>query len=84
MAIGLMSQQNLIDGTALGLLGLHWDFRGPVRVGDTIHAVVTPVQKRPTQKPGRGIVALRFEVRNQHGAAIQEGTLTLLMKMKNV
>jgi len=84
MAIGLMSQQNLIDGTALGLLGLHWDFRGPVRVGDTIHAVVTPVQKRPTQKPGCGIVALRFEVKNQHGAAIQEGTLTLLVKMKNV
>jgi acyl dehydratase len=75
---------NLIDGTALGLLGLHRDFRGPVRIGDTIHAVVTPVQKRPTQKPERGIVSLRFEVKNQHGTAIQAGTLTLLMKMKNV
>lgn len=28
MAIGLMAQQNLIDGTAIALLGLHWDFRG--------------------------------------------------------
>jgi acyl dehydratase len=82
MAIGLMAQQNLIDGTALGLLGLQWDFKGPVRIGDTIHAVVTPVEKRPTQKPGRGIIALRFEVKNQHGALIQEGTATLLMKMK--
>jgi acyl dehydratase len=54
MAIGLMAQQNLIDGTALALLGLQWDFKGPVRIGDTIHAVVTPVQKRPTQMPGRG------------------------------
>lgn len=53
-----------------------------MRIGDTIHAVVTPVQKRPTQKPGRGIVALRFEVKNQRGAVIQEGTATLLMKMK--
>ena len=84
MAIGLMAQQNLIDGTALGLLGLHWDFKGPVRIGDTIHAVITPVQKRTTQKPGRGIVSLRFEVKNQHGAVIQEGTATLLMKMKTV
>jgi acyl dehydratase len=54
----------------------------PVRIGDTIHTVVTPVQKRPTQKPGRGVVSLRFEVKNQHGAVIQVGTATLLMKMK--
>jgi acyl dehydratase len=82
MAIGLMAQQNLIDGTALALLGLQWDFKGPVRIGDTIHAVVTPVQKRPTQMPGRGVVSLRFEVKNQHGAVIQVGTAILLMKMK--
>src|SRR3546814_7489942 len=31
MAIGLMSQLNLINGTALGLLNLNWDFRGPIR-----------------------------------------------------
>jgi acyl dehydratase len=82
MAIGLMAQRNLIDGTALALLGLQWDFKGPVRIGDTIHAVVTPVQKRPTQKPGRGVVSLRFEVKNQHSAVVQVGTATLLMKMK--
>jgi acyl dehydratase len=39
--------------TALALLGLQWDFKGPVCIGDTIHAVVTPVQKRPTQKPSK-------------------------------
>ena len=82
MAIGLMSQQNLIDGTALGLLGLKWDFQAPVRIGDTIHAVVMAVEKRPTSKPGRGIVVLKFDVKNQHDAVVQVGTMTLLMKMR--
>jgi hypothetical protein len=46
--------------------------------------VVTPVPKRATQKPGRWVVSLQFEVKNQHGAVIQVGTATLLMKMKTV
>lgn len=82
MAIGLMSQLNLVDGTALGLLGVGWDFQGPVRIGDTIHARVTPVEKRPSQKGGRGIVKLGFEVVNQRGEVVQTGFMTLLMKTK--
>ena len=34
-AIGLMSQLNWIDGTALGLLGVSWEFHAPVKFGDT-------------------------------------------------
>jgi acyl dehydratase len=80
MAIGLMSQLNLIDGTAMALLNLNWDFSGPVRIGDTIHARVTPVAKRPSSKPGRGTVTLRFEVVNQRAETVQIGTITLLVQ----
>jgi acyl dehydratase len=82
MAIGLMSQLNIIDGTALALLGLEWSFKRPVKIGDTIHAVVTPVEKRRANKPGRGVVALRFEVKNQREETVQIGTLTLLVATK--
>jgi len=82
MAIGLMSQLNLIDGTALALLDLAWDFKAPVRIGDTIHARVTPTAAKPTQTPGRGIVTLRFEVANQRDEIVQTGVITLLMKMR--
>jgi acyl dehydratase len=82
MAIGLMAQQNLIDGTKLELLGLQWDFKGPVRIGDTIHAVGDAGAEATDAEAGRGVVSLRFEVKNQHGAVIQVGTATLLMKMK--
>jgi acyl dehydratase len=79
MAIGLMSQLNLINGTALALLNLNWDFRGPIRLGDTIHARVTTEATRPT-KAGDGVVTLRFVVVNQKDEEVQEGTATLLMK----
>ncbi|MGO4664983.1 MaoC/PaaZ C-terminal domain-containing protein [Bosea sp. 2RAB26] len=82
MAIGLMSQQNLIDATTMGLLDLHWTFTGPVKVGDTVHAVVTAVEKTASRKPDRGIVTLRLEVHNQRGEHIQTGHLKLLMKRR--
>src|SRR5215471_14606909 len=81
MAIGLMAQLDLIDGTALALLDLTWTFRAPVKIGDTIRARVTPTQKRPTRKAGRGVLVLRFDVENQRGEQVQTGTITLLMKM---
>jgi acyl dehydratase len=82
MAIGLMAQLNLIDGTALALVDLTWEFKAPVKIGDTVHARVTPTSKKPTRKGGRGILALRFEVANQRGETVQTGAITLLMKMR--
>ncbi len=80
MAIGLMSQQNLIDATTMGLLDLHWSFAGPVRIGDTVHAIVTCTEVKPSRKPDRGVVTLRLDVVNQRGEQVQTGHLKLLMK----
>src|SRR5215471_13670194 len=73
MAIGLMAQLNL-----------KWEFKRPVKLGDTIRARVTPVEKRATRKPGRGVLVLRFAVENQRGETVQTGSITLLMKMRPV
>lgn len=80
MAIGLMSQQNLIDATTMGLLDLHWSFAGPVKIGDTVHAVVTCVEAKPSRKPDRGVVTLRLDIFNQRGEQVQTGHIKLLMK----
>ena len=83
MAIGLMSQQNLIDATTTGLLDLHWSFAGPVKIGDTVHAVVTaPDRKASRSKPDRGVVTLRLDVFNQRGEQVQTGHLKLMMKRR--
>ena len=82
MAIGLMSQQNLIDDTTTGLLGLTWTFAAPVHIGATIHAIVSLASKRPTRDPARGIVVLRLEVVDQTDKSLQVGEMTLMMKRK--
>ena len=82
MAIGLMAQLDLIDGTALALIDLKWAFKGPVKIGDTIRARVTPAAKRSSRKEGRGVLVLRFEVENQRGETVQTGAITLLMKTR--
>ncbi|WP_026381947.1 MaoC/PaaZ C-terminal domain-containing protein [Afifella pfennigii] len=79
MAIGLMSQLNLINGTALALLNLNWDFCGPIRFGDTVHARVTTHSTRRT-KAGDGIVTLHFAVLNQKDETVQEGTAAMLVQ----
>jgi acyl dehydratase len=81
-AIGLMSQLNWIDGTALGLLGLTWDFRGPVKLGDTISAKVTPLEARASGTAGRGVLKIGFEVLNQRDEIVQTGAMVLLMRRR--
>jgi acyl dehydratase len=82
MAIGLMSQLNLIDGTAMALLHLDWDFSGPVKIGDTIHAEVTCTEARRSSKPDRGVVTLGLTVVNQRGETVQVGSMKLLMRTR--
>jgi len=81
-AIGLMSQLGWIDGTALGLLDLSWQFHAPVRLGDTISAKVTPLEARAARTPGRGVLKIGFEVLNQHDEIVQTGAIILLMQRR--
>lgn len=81
-AIGLMSQMNWIDGTAMGLLGVSWEFKAPVKLGDTIKADVTPLEARPSKTAGRGVLTLGFEVLNQHDNVVQKGSIVLLMRRR--
>ena len=81
-AIGLMSQLNWIDGTAMGLLGISWKFLGPVKLGDTIAARVTPLEARPSKKSDRGVLTLGFEVLNQREEVVETGSIVLLMKRR--
>ena len=81
-AIGLMSQLNWIDGTALGLLGISWEFHAPVRLRRYHqrqgHAAGGPA--KPT--PARGVLKIGFEVLNQNEEVVQVGSIVLLMQRR--
>lgn len=56
-----------------------WSFKGPIRVGDTIHIWTRVAEKRPTKSPDRGLVVLDVAVVNQLGATVQDGRKTYLV-----
>lgn len=80
VAIGLATQCGLFGERVIGLVSLNWDFSGPVRIGDTIRARVTPEGERPTSKPGRSLGTFRFEVINQTGAVVQQGRIMVILR----
>jgi len=80
IAFGLGSRAGLLDETVLGLLGVRWTFKAPVRAGDTLRVAITVLDARETKKPDRGVVSLRMVVRNQHGADVQVGECELMVK----
>jgi len=79
---GLTQGLDLYNDTLVAFLGLTWKFTGPIFIGDTVHVVQTIKEKRPTSKPGRGVVTFAVQVINQRGETVQEGERTLMIRMK--
>ncbi len=73
IATGLESRLGLKDGTALAFLGMTWDMKGPIKIGDTIHVDQTVTSKRETKKPTTGIVYFDVKILNQRHEVVQEG-----------
>nr|WP_239332321.1 MaoC family dehydratase N-terminal domain-containing protein [Frankia sp. CiP3] len=80
IAEGLVLQTNALHGTGLAFLSMDLAVKGPTYVGDTLHAIVETLSARPTSKPGRGIVASRVTVRNQHGKDVMVFTPTRMIR----
>lgn len=79
IATGLESRLGIKDGTAIAFLGMNWDMRGPIKIGDTIHVRQSVVSKRETKKKDRGIVIFHVAIVNQSEEVVQEGEWKLMM-----
>lgn len=82
MAAGMMGESGLYEGTAMAAVDLTWQYKHAVFVGDTIVIHWWVSAKRPTSKPGRGLVTRSMEVRNQDGTVCCTGTMTALWSMR--
>ena len=51
---------DLIDGTVVALLGVTWEFKAPVRPGDTVKALIEVVSTRDVKNLDRGLLELGF------------------------
>ncbi|MGH8388859.1 MAG: MaoC/PaaZ C-terminal domain-containing protein [Pseudomonas sp.] len=79
IATGLESRLGIKEGTAIAFLGMTWDLRGPIKIGDTIHVNQKVGSKRETKKPSVGIVNFQVSLVNQRGESVQEGEWKVMM-----
>jgi acyl dehydratase len=82
IASGLTAQTGLLNGTAIGFLGMTWKFTGAIRAGDTIHVVMTVKEARASSKPGRGVLVRQIDVLNQRNEVVQTGEWAVLIKTR--
>jgi acyl dehydratase len=76
--------QTMIQGTGLAMLELKQEVLLPVRVNDTIHAVVEVTGVRPTSKNNRAIVDSRIDVFNQRGEQVMTYTARRMLAGRGV
>ena len=74
----LSIQQGLLDRAMPAraderLVGLKWKFKGPIKIGDTIHVRARIAGKKDADKPDWGQVTVERQVVNQLGEIVQEG-----------
>ncbi len=84
ISTGQVNQTRLFEGTTLAFLGIKYiNFVTPVRIGDTIKTVGKLIEKKDSQKPGRGIVVFHARVLNQRGETITESERIILLRKRN-
>jgi acyl dehydratase len=74
----LSIQQGLLERGMPGrdreiFVGLKWKFKGPVKIGDTLHVRGRIAAKADSDEPGWGLVTVEREVVNQLGEVVQFG-----------
>ncbi|MEU3412247.1 MaoC/PaaZ C-terminal domain-containing protein [Streptomyces sp. NPDC006658] len=83
LAVGLIEESGLHHGTTIAMLGISdWRFSSPVFLGDTLSARMTVTGKRPSSRPGRGVLTRRLELVNQAGVTVQRGETVLLVSTR--
>jgi len=76
--LALSIQQGLLDRSMPErsrerFVGLKWKFRGPIKIGDTLHVQARITAKKEADEPGWGSVTMERQILNQRGEVVQEG-----------
>jgi len=80
VATGLESRLGIKENTAIAFLGMTWNLKAAVRIGDTIHVHQTVASTRATSKGDRGIVTFDVVVLNQRDEECQSGQWVVMFQ----
>ncbi|MCX7852901.1 MAG: MaoC/PaaZ C-terminal domain-containing protein [Caldilineales bacterium] len=82
IATGLATRLGFMEDTVIAFMGLEWEFRAAVTIGDTVRVRATVAEKKDMPRLGGGYVTFKVEVLNQADARVQRGTWRILVKSK--
>jgi acyl dehydratase len=82
IAIGLIADLGVMEGTTIALAGVDANFLEPVLPGDEIQAVMVIDSTRPSKKPDRGVVVRTVEVLNQRDSVAVSSRLVSIMRRR--
>ena len=82
IAVGLVVQSGMIEGTTLAFRELSTKFSLPVFIGETIHVVGEVVKTKAFRRLGGGNVTFKYNVINNEGKTVQRGEWIMLIKSK--
>lgn len=81
---GLQCLSGINDGTIIAMMGLdNWRIHLPVKAGDTIHAVITPKEKKLTSSGKKGIIICDRIVVNQRSETVQSMEISNMYKCRS-
>ena len=81
VASGLALRMGFMEETVQAFMGLEWQFRRPVLIGDTVRLRATVQEKKEMKRLGGGIVTFKMEVLNQKNEVCHRGVWNILCKM---
>ncbi|MCS7222763.1 MAG: MaoC/PaaZ C-terminal domain-containing protein [Anaerolineae bacterium] len=83
VASGLAVRLGFMEDTVIAFMEIgEWQFRAPIRIGDTIRLRATVQETRPMRRLGGGYVTFKVAILNQRDETVQRGTWTILVKFK--
>lgn len=83
VASGLAVRLGFMEDTVIAFMEIgEWQFRAPIRIGDTIRLRATVQETRPMRRLGGGYVTFKVALLNQRNETVQRGTWTILVKFK--
>jgi len=82
ISTGLSNQMGIYEGTTVAFLECTVKYPAPLKIGDTVHVLVTPTEATHSQKPGRGILKQNLQLVNQDGTVVMESEQVIMMKSR--
>ncbi|MGP4028707.1 MaoC/PaaZ C-terminal domain-containing protein [Actinomadura sp. 3N407] len=81
-AIGGYDRIGLLEGVVVALLDMHWRFRAPMLLGDTLRTKVTVAALEGSKNPERGKLTMHIQMYNQREEVVQEGEHRFLIRRR--